>query len=737
MSSNDENPSLTDTSDLASLYLQLKDSKAKMAELNKQKPKHVLDYWNSKNIRIEASNEVKHDGSLPQRRATALWEINDAVSIVFKASMAEVENETDSLRNKISMCWRLKGEPLNLLKFPVEVFTAILGFIKEPQLLKPPATTCYELDADMKLRSKDCALSVKTIQNLRLTCRKANILCSPFLLHFLRVEMTLKSLTRLQMVSSHPLISRGIKSVRFMIHYYDPFLAKGYKRFCREKRNCLMILESFESVPMRDRESALEAEAARALENERALEDGGAAEDKSALEDGTALGGESASDNEEDSDNEEYWNDKVDLEYPDDDEDSEEEEEDSGENELYKKAYDLYVRLYQEQEDMIANGTFLRVVASSIARMPHAKSLQIHDRDPAYINYRRYYLASRLYHKLPKHEGKEECFMEDMVGLEFATKHSHVHPGYSKSQCWVSPYNRMMIHLPIAISKTGHVIESLRVQALVPRTFNTGAPQRKLQQLSAAMKNLKRFTFYCASLGPKRDKCEWPPTGLGGLIGYISSVLNTDYLEKIDINLAYLAIDGEIRRIDNAGDCIQVAESLGPILTKRTWPLLKSVHLTKVPVHLHELQGFLNGLKSPLSHLELGKVFLVSGRWKNAIEVLQRASIRTLRLGQPFTEEWDWESRIVMSRGEITTGLGWEKMRLESGGRFPSRDRARFNERSQEEDAWKVAHATKDTRLVREAAAKGRKWEGSDGKSAQAHVSELYFLAFNLENRGF
>ncbi|KAI1324481.1 hypothetical protein F5Y16DRAFT_303285 [Xylariaceae sp. FL0255] len=67
---------------------------------------------------------------------------------------------------------------------------------------------------------------VKTIKNLRLTCRRFHDMSSHLLLYVVDVDLTRASLTQLDLISHHPLLGKGVKIVRInMAPCYHPLLA--------------------------------------------------------------------------------------------------------------------------------------------------------------------------------------------------------------------------------------------------------------------------------------------------------------------------------------------------------------------------------------------------------------------------------------------------------------------------------------------------------------------------------
>ncbi|KAM7212263.1 hypothetical protein V8F06_012334 [Rhypophila decipiens] len=63
---------------------------------------------------------------------------------------------------------------------------------------------------------------IRTIQSLRLTCRQFYRISSPLLIPSIRIDFRQSSIDRLRQVSNHPLISRGIRSIKIMLDVFSP-----------------------------------------------------------------------------------------------------------------------------------------------------------------------------------------------------------------------------------------------------------------------------------------------------------------------------------------------------------------------------------------------------------------------------------------------------------------------------------------------------------------------------------
>ncbi|KAI0184585.1 hypothetical protein EV127DRAFT_443940 [Xylaria flabelliformis] len=74
--------------------------------------------------------------------------------------------------------------------------------------------------------------NIKIIQDLRLTCRRFHATSSHLLLPFVKVNITHRSLTRLDEISHHPFISRGVRAIKLCLGpFYDSVITHDIQAF--------------------------------------------------------------------------------------------------------------------------------------------------------------------------------------------------------------------------------------------------------------------------------------------------------------------------------------------------------------------------------------------------------------------------------------------------------------------------------------------------------------------------
>ncbi|KAF4785045.1 hypothetical protein HER10_EVM0002072 [Colletotrichum scovillei] len=74
-------------------------------------------------------------------------------------------------------------------------------------------------------------VDIETLQSLRLTCRRLCEAASPYLVPTIAVHVTRKSLDRLNAISQHATIGRGVRCIRIPLGFYDALAAFAHENF--------------------------------------------------------------------------------------------------------------------------------------------------------------------------------------------------------------------------------------------------------------------------------------------------------------------------------------------------------------------------------------------------------------------------------------------------------------------------------------------------------------------------
>ncbi|TGO19615.1 hypothetical protein BTUL_0003g00690 [Botrytis tulipae] len=492
-----------------------------------------------------------------------------------------------------------------LLKLSDELLGMILGFLVEPQFSEIRPTVYSRLRIDRDQWNEEFKESVTTIQKMRLVCRRICDISSRFLLPTVRVELSAQSLARLDMISRHPTIGKGVRTVRVNARCLDRLFGDSFERFQYPKSEYLHSALHSVLIDHISADEGKETRMSRELYQRHQL--------NRSDESNTAI-----------SLREIFWS----------------------------RAYERYKYLLTEEKTLIEEGVFLVSVGTAIARMPRATALHICDRDrndeSDYRPHPRLHSKSKF---LLDYYENEDLLIDDMIKYKLFGDDDGF-PEHRIEKSWSSPSAQIIIGLPAAIHKAGRSLENICIEMICPTDYRTLASFKGFQELSAATQWLKQFTFYCRDEDFEDESDEWMPTKLDGLVKYLSAIVNTNALEKVHIDVSQLAIEPEHFGMETQNPSMP---SLGTIFSSRIWPNLRSMNLTRVPLHLSELETFIDNLNSSDIEMNIQHMYLISGSWSDGIEIFTRNSIQNLVLTTPTSRSerrallasgklfWDWE----------------------------------------------------------------------------------------------
>ncbi|PSS13293.1 hypothetical protein M430DRAFT_267445 [Amorphotheca resinae ATCC 22711] len=451
-----------------------------------------------------------------------------------------------SLRKTANILSRPKLRPLTILDMPDEILIDIFGYVKGRE---PP---------DRLLDSSP--MGQCEVKNLRLTCRRFCNLSSHLLIRLVRVELNSSSLLRLEEISRHPIIRKGVRGVRVLLHFYDSGLANDIWTFA--DHNAGQLREETELIERSAPSTLLNSSKEMILEAAKKV--------RPILEswEGFVRGtpDDPACEN--------------DLRY----------------RMLLRRAHEEYRRRFADQERLREDGSFIRAVAAAIARMPTAKRLELRDEDFNSTMRRAGYFAQA---------DDNEVLVQDML-LPITWEEARLH-GLGQ------PPAEVLVKLPGAIHKAGALLTGLDIEVSPPEDYAVPAPSEEdCHDLTAAVQKLKTFNFRTRCLkGPSF----WParePAEVEDLGRFLTALLDTESME--DVRLSFNSLwDSESPPLF----------SLGYTITLRTWQNLRFLSLDAVPIHLAELERLINQLDRP-KIVRIDGMHLLSGSWAEGLDILRR-----------------------------------------------------------------------------------------------------------------
>ncbi|KAJ3483463.1 hypothetical protein NLG97_g7302 [Lecanicillium saksenae] len=125
---------------------------------------------------------------------------------------AGLERERDDNWARINALSRRHLRKIGIMEMPDELLLRIFEFVEGFDWREFP-----------RLRYKQYP-SRQDLQNARLVCKQFCDIVSPFLVRFVRVSLTESSLKRLDQISHHPTISKGVHTVRIALEFYNASL---------------------------------------------------------------------------------------------------------------------------------------------------------------------------------------------------------------------------------------------------------------------------------------------------------------------------------------------------------------------------------------------------------------------------------------------------------------------------------------------------------------------------------
>ncbi|KAI0849577.1 hypothetical protein F5Y00DRAFT_268996 [Daldinia vernicosa] len=281
----------------------------------------------------------------------------------------------------------------------------------------------------------------RNIVNVRLTCKKFCSVSSHLLLDSVNVEINLRSVQRFQDISKHPLIARGVRSIRILLHYHSGSLAENLSTYgIHQAQRIRDIVRALESIINRDYElyteislNRMREECHQGLKIAEAWQHLGQSNDEGLFE------------------------------------------------RMARSGYDIYRSLYEEQELLREQRRFSRHVAEGIARMSGVRQLEFYD-----IPESRYEYTSIS--DLMEHDK----IMNMLVSPLSWKEGDDYRPA--------SPPCEIVFDLPLALRELRVQLTSLRIAAALYRPEINVPSQERSADLTAAMQSLRTFTYACNSI---------------------------------------------------------------------------------------------------------------------------------------------------------------------------------------------------------------------------------------------
>ncbi|KAH9221227.1 hypothetical protein DL95DRAFT_519273 [Leptodontidium sp. 2 PMI_412] len=568
----------------ASTDLNLNDLYEKLRELELMDSAVISQLMENFDIEMTGNGDIHR----PLDDLGLIWGMTAKHNKTLHSLKSLVDDFRGLIRKNIDILSRPSVRPFSILDLPDEILVKICGYVKG-----------WEPDPNTSLFHSQYTIGTKEVQNLRLSCKRLCGASSHLLLHFIKVDFTAPaSIRRLQEISLHPAISKGVATVRVIMSFYDSKLAGSFLLFARY--NAEILAESADGVEKMARHD----EAMAKYEDEGLIPKDHRSraqriEDKKKDEDDVKRGRLIA----------DSWNRMQTSD-----------ESLSGEGEPYQNAlrrgHEEYRKLFEEQEILLKDGSFNDSVAAAMARMPLATRLEIHD-----YGFDIRYFDNHVSRWVANDKSLVRGSLVPMSWSE-AIKHDL---GY--------PPTEIAITLPVAIHKAGVSLASLDIQSLLPEDYFTLAPSDKeLKELTDAMQKLKTFRFTPVQA---RDEGHWryrQSTELKCLQRLISAILDSPSIETISLELRQFWPDETFLDPNLL--------SLPNLLNLRSWPRLSCVSLRSAPLSLEDLAKIVNLGTKPI-RFSGDDLHLQDGSWADGLDLLRKETAGDGFFGRPTGAECD------------------------------------------------------------------------------------------------
>jgi hypothetical protein len=394
------------------------------------------------------------------------------------------------------------------------------------------------------------------IKNVRLACRRFHMTSSHLLLHQVKVALTPQSLAHLNEVSRHPLVTKGVRAV--ILHlgpFYDSSLAGDIRTFAAYQafklRDCIEGWERQiewqidKTTPAKVYQDAI----AKAIPLAESFE-------------------EAAADQGIDTTRADHL--------------------------ILAGIHAQYCQRYEHHKTIC--GSFGQVVASAMMRMPSATWVQLDDQD--------IFEMGRSIVTFPGDMHDHGLLREKLMSpLDWRDARVHA--------LGPPPFG-IIGDLLVSLHQLGIHLKGLDINTPPPTSgglLNTPTITPNAQDLCITIQQLKAIQFRPLTNisgvdWAERAADEWTP-----FIGFLSRLVHTKSLEKIDLSFYFMCDDD-----------LPPSLSMAPIIMSYAWPNLKMLHFNG-PFHLEELRTVVQRLEKDVNLEWSG--YLLSGSWAEVLDIVR------------------------------------------------------------------------------------------------------------------
>lgn len=403
------------------------------------------------------------------------------------------------------------------------------------------------------------------IKNLRLSSKRLCNTSSHLLMDTLHVSPNQKSLERLDAVSRHETISKGIRRLVVSVDVYHADFAHDAKSFARR---CIEELQ--ELVPRRHPGNQ---EGVQFLKSWVAFVE----TSSDAYKDGKRI-------------NEHHIS-------------------------AVHRGWVRYRRLLFEQKTALHTGRFSLGIAAAIDRMVHLDDVVIRDRSRSCAD------SQPGSQSIDRNLEIEELTTDPTRLVEEMMLHTL---SWQKARVREveNPPTHLLYQIPLAIHNAGASLAHLRFDLTAPRSFQLQMDSEEMSQLRAFAKGLKSFKF---SVRPEPRGYQRPVRNAQekeDLLKFLTAFKGSKKLDSVALDFAFQ--ERYCSHPNRLHDPTRT--SIGPLLVD--WDQPQNIHLKNCSMTLAELRIFVRLPRKKPAVLGLWYVYLLDGKWADAVEFIRSAILR-------------------------------------------------------------------------------------------------------------
>ncbi|CAH0035673.1 unnamed protein product [Clonostachys rhizophaga] len=470
-----------------------------------------------------------------------------------------------------------RPRPILITHFAPELLHWIFGFFKHPAIhdnrIKVEDINTRFADGDFE-----------TLKSLRLVCSLFNQVATDFLMPILRVQIDKPSLDRIHAISRNPLLGNGLRGIQ-LLNCHAFLLGHRVEDVTAETSpGCIWTEARF---VMLERIRACVLACDRCLGRDVGAVPSISSVPQSDLQDVLKRPVEEALIDEH--------------------------------QEILCKAYEDYGRQYERDWPVISRGLLISALAKLLSGPCRSVSLSFERLN----EWKQHWYAFNDKEASTKWLARPKGLSE-VSGLEGKPIEDEL-----------KVYSGLFWHLPIAISQTGNVLNSIQLHGplvgheyniICPEDISPAIPDQPIwDQLQMACQNLQAFiltnVYFRYKLRHDRfpitvQSYEQQPIEEGVSIRkYIGTILSGKTLERVELDASAL----DLRALGRD----RVRCPLGHALTRMTCTNMRVVSLTNIGISQKKLEAFFQSLNSGMQLLSLSDVQLTHGSWVPVLDLLR------------------------------------------------------------------------------------------------------------------